>query len=133
MVVTRQTVHHLILHMDKQSFIDLAVGIRRDAEIMRIGIAIIRVEIAIQVIDATHAHFPGTENAIPHLWRDAKVEVIPIKAQSKSPPTVILPFMSGTSARICAEALPAKPRSIKQRDARIAKRFISMLFSAKIQ
>ena len=67
--------------MEEQAFVNLAVGIGRDAEIMRIGIAIVRVEIAIQVIDATHAHFPGTENAIAHLGRNAEVEVIPIKAQ----------------------------------------------------
>ena len=48
---------------------------------MCIGIAIVRVEIAIQVVDTAHAHFPRTENAIAHLGRNAEVEVIPIKAQ----------------------------------------------------
>lgn len=50
---------------------------------MGITVPIITVEIALQVIGATHAYFPRIENTIANLRRKGQIEEIPRNAKTK--------------------------------------------------
>ena len=92
MVPTGESIHHLILDMDEQALVNLTVGIGCHTKIMRVGTAIITVEITRQVIDATHTHFPRAENAVTNLWSDGNVEIIAIHSTAKVATHDELPF-----------------------------------------
>ena len=80
MVPTGESIHHLILDMDEQALVNLTVGIGCHTKIMRVGTAIITVEITRQVIDATHTHFPRAKDAVTKLRSDGNVEIIAIQS-----------------------------------------------------
>ena len=80
MVPTGESIHQLILDMNEQALVNLTVGIGCHTKIMRVGTAIITVEITRQVIDATHTHFPRAKDAVTKLRSDGYVEIITIQS-----------------------------------------------------
>ena len=78
MIPAGEAIHHLIFDMDKDAFVNIAVGIGRHAKIMGVCTAIDTVEITCQIINATNTHFPRAEDAVTKLRSDGNTEIIAI-------------------------------------------------------
>ena len=66
-------------------------------------------EIAIQIIDATNANLPRTEDAIAHLWRNRKRQTAAMEAEAEiatidHPSTHVLPIGRGLRRSIATKA-----------------------------
>lgn len=89
------TIHDLILSMDKETFVNLYIRIWRHAKIMAVLIAVYAVEKASQVVDAANTHFQRIEDTIADLRGKREIEVITRNSEAEIATIDDLPLQIG--------------------------------------
>jgi len=79
-----QTIQSFIFNMEEKTLINLNISVWGQAKIMAVFIAIYLIKITSKVIDATHAHFPWAEDAIPNLRGNGQTEIVARHAATNS-------------------------------------------------
>ena len=71
-----KAIHHFILDMEKQTLVNLKVGIRSYAKIMAVHSAKRPIEVAGQIINGAYTNFPRIENTVAYLWRNGQTKMV---------------------------------------------------------
>ena len=95
MVPARDSIHDLVFDMEKQSLVNLNVSIRSYAEIMEVFVAMVAVEIALELVGAAQTYFPRVEDAVTHLRCDGQTKVIPRHSETEVAAVNHFPFQIG--------------------------------------
>ena len=87
-----KAIHHFILDMEKQTLVNLKVGIRSYAKIMAVHSAKRPIEVAGQIINGAYTDFPRIENTVAYLWRNGQTKMVARHAETETAAINHLPF-----------------------------------------